>query len=158
MRQFDPGVDPDHGACVRRSFRVVAVTVGELFDCVLDPDEYVGVRAATPSKKVCRQDPAIVAPICGRVLAELAASDQPSVQWHIAQILGQVRIDGPQRRRAVQGVRRYLETSGDWIVLSHSMGTLAGCAEPRPEAAPGDRPLRSSPARRRSMSRRGRST
>ncbi len=103
--------------------------VGELFDCVLDPDEYVRMRAADALEKVCRRDPGIVAPLTGRVLSELAVSDQPSVQWHVAQILGRVPLEGSQRRRAVQVVRRYLVTSGDWIVLSHSMDTLAGFAE-----------------------------
>jgi len=121
-----------HNAGVVSAVLAEPSRVGELFDCALDPDEYVRMRAADALEKVCHQDPAIVAPICGRVLAELAASDQPSVQWHVAQILGQVPLDGRQRWRAVQVVRRYLETSGDWIVLSHSMDTLAGFAEHDP--------------------------
>jgi hypothetical protein len=103
--------------------------VGELFECVLDDDEYVRMRAADALEKVCRAAPSIVVPLTARILTEMSAIDQPSVQWHVAQIVANLPLPGRNRQRAIGVVKGYLEHSHDWIVLNCSMETLAHFAE-----------------------------
>ena len=65
--------------------------VGELFECVKDQDAYVRLRASDALEKVCRTNASIVQPLKTRVLNEMSAIDQPSVQWHYAQIVDQLQ-------------------------------------------------------------------
>jgi hypothetical protein len=67
--------------------------VGQLFECVLDRDEYVRMRAADALEKVCRTDHAILEPLTERIFEEMAVIDQPSVQWHVA---GRSPLPGPR--------------------------------------------------------------
>ena len=103
--------------------------VGELFECVLDDDEYVRMRAADAAEKVCRAEPSIVGPLTPRILTEMSTIDQASVQWHVAQIVATLPLNDGERQRAIGVVNGYLESSHDWIVLNCSMETLAHFAE-----------------------------
>ncbi|MFZ1489953.1 MAG: hypothetical protein WAS51_08420 [Ilumatobacteraceae bacterium] len=101
----------------------------ELISCVLgNDDEIVTMRAADALEKVCRSDPALVQPHVPTLLGGMATIDQPSVQWHVAQMLGQVRLTARQRARAVRILRANLDHSADWIVLNCSLDTLATLA------------------------------
>lgn len=104
----------------------------ELFDCAVGDDEYVRMRAADALEKVCRHDRRIVQPLTPRLLAEMSEVDQPSVQWHLAQILGELALDGDERRQAVRVVRRLLDASDDALVLSHALTALAAFATADP--------------------------
>ena len=55
------------------------------------------------------------------------------MQWHLAQIVGEVRLDTDQRRRAVEILKRNLERSEDWIVLSLTMDSLTHFALEDPD-------------------------
>ncbi|MCB0827672.1 MAG: hypothetical protein KDB62_02530 [Solirubrobacterales bacterium] len=89
-------------------------------------DELVRMRAGDALEKVCRQHPEWLVPYADRILDEIGSIDQPSVQWHSAQILGHLRclIDPGRRRRATTLVKGYLTGSDDWIVLNTSMAIL----------------------------------
>jgi len=97
----------------------------ELFDCLFDDHDVVRMRAGDALEKVARQRPDWMVPFVERLLDEVAAIAQPSVQWHLAQILAEVPLDAGQRRRAIQVLRHNLESSTDWIVLTTTMQALA---------------------------------
>lgn len=107
------------------------------------------MRAGDALEKVCRERAGWFGAYKRRLLGEVAEIDQPSVQWHLAQILGRLRLDPDQYRRAKRILERNLERSGDWIVLNVTMEQLVEWAEddaalrrwlgPRLERLSGDR-------------------
>jgi HEAT repeat protein len=102
--------------------------LAELFECVLDDDEVVRMRAGDALEKVTRQRPDWLVPYLDRLLTEIAAIQQPSVRWHLAQILGEVPLDAGQRRRAVRLLEDTLAEATDWIVLTCTMTALTTVA------------------------------
>lgn len=107
----------------------------QLFGCLESPDAVVRMRAADGLEKVCRERPEWFEPQIERLLGEVGAIAQPSVQWHTAQMLGHLypRLNSEQRRRAVGLLRRYLTASDDWIVLNVTMEILAEWSRDRAE-------------------------
>lgn len=109
------------------------------------------MRAGDALEKVCRQRPEWLAPDAERILDDVGAVDQPSVQWHVAQILGHVKawLSADQAVRAIRLLQHNLVTSGDWIVLNTTMdvlttwargdSALAAWLAPHLERLPGDR-------------------
>jgi len=105
----------------------------ELVRCVLDGhDEIARMRSGDALEKVCRAQPWLVQPYVPLLLGELAKIHQPSVQWHMAQMLGHVRLTAPQRHLAVRLMNKNLDESTDWIVLNRSLDTLAILARADP--------------------------
>ncbi|MBM6402252.1 hypothetical protein [Phycicoccus sonneratiae] len=97
----------------------------ELFACIAADDAWVRMRAVDTFEKLVREDPPRGVPYTERVLDELTASDQPSVQWHTAQLFGLLTLTDAQRRRAVDWLlARVATTDVDWIVSAQSMATL----------------------------------
>lgn len=137
-----------HHNSLGRTEEVVAIVVDdqgrldELFACLDSPDELVRLRAGDALEKVCRERPEWFVPYADRFLAEIGRIDQPSVQWHAAQVLDHLRPDltAAQRRRATELLRGYLAESDDWIVLNTSMGILTGWAGDDPALAHAIRP------------------
>jgi hypothetical protein len=109
----------------------------ELFASLADPDELVRMRAGDALEKVCRERPEWFAPHVERLLGEVGEIEQPSVQWHVAQMLQRLRsaLSDEQRRRAAALLRRNLTRSTDWIVLNVTMDVLAEWAERDPQLA-----------------------
>ncbi|MFA9400656.1 MAG: hypothetical protein ACERKT_06045 [Acidobacteriota bacterium] len=99
----------------------------ELFAALRSPDELVRMRAGDALEKACRERPEWFAPHADRILTEVGGIDQPSVQWHSAQMLQHLGqgLDAGQRDRATALVRGYLTDSDDWIVLNTAMAVLA---------------------------------
>jgi hypothetical protein len=99
----------------------------ELFATLGAPDELVRMRAGDALEKVCRRQPGWFRPRVDRLIDEVGAIDQPSVQWHVAQMLQRLRGDlpGEQARRATELLQRNLSRSTDWIVLNVTMDVLA---------------------------------
>jgi hypothetical protein len=96
----------------------------ELFECLRSDDEVVRMRAGDALEKIARQQPGWFGPYRKRLLGEVAEIEQPSVQWHLAQILGRLDLDPAQARRAKAILKRNLERSEDWIVLNVTMQQL----------------------------------
>jgi len=108
--------------------------VDGLIRCILESDdEVVRMRAGDALEKVCRRRPALLQPHVSRVLGDLAQVDQPSVQWHVAQMLGELELTNHDEKRAVSLLCANLDESGDWIVLNCSLDTLAILARRDPE-------------------------
>lgn len=123
----------------------------ELFGAMADPDEVVRLRVVDTLEKVCREQPGWFVPQVDRLIGELGQIDQPSVQWHVAQMLDHLRGDlsEGQERRATELLQRNLAESTDWIVLNVTMdvltewakddASLAGWLAPELERLRGDR-------------------
>lgn len=99
--------------------------VQELYHCLLEEDEIVRMRASDALEKVCRGRPAWLQAYVPQLLTEVAAIEQASVQWHLAQILGEVELTPGQRAAACRILKRNLAEKKDWIDVNYSMETLA---------------------------------
>lgn len=152
---FEQALTGGHPNSLGRTEEVIAAVLAdrgrlrELFGCLRSNDEVVRMRAGDALEKVCREQPGWLGPYRRRLLGEVAEIEQPSVQWHLAQILGQLDLDPTQARRAKAVLKRNLERSADWIVLNVTMEQLFEWAredpglrrwlEPRLERLRGDR-------------------
>lgn len=98
----------------------------KLFDTIEDQDDLVRLRVGDALEKVCREEPEWFVPHVDRVLGDLGQIDQPSVQWHVAQILHHLRgeLSEDHAQRATKLLQRNLSTSSDWIVLNVTMDVL----------------------------------
>lgn len=131
-----------HPNSLGRTEEVVGVVLAdpgrleELFATIVDPDPVVRMRVGDALEKVCREQPAWFAPHVDRVLGQLGQIEQPSVQWHVAQVLQHLRgeLTDDQAQRATDLLQRNLHDSTDWIVLNVTMDVLT-------EWAKGDRAL-----------------
>jgi len=109
----------------------------ELISCVTDSsDEIVRMRASDALEKVCRVRPALLDPHVALLLGEMSKIDQPSVRWHVAQMLGLVELSPQERGRAALLLCTNLEESSDWIVLNYSLDSLAVLARQDPQLVP----------------------
>jgi len=104
--------------------------VGEVFELYFQDDEWVRLRASSSLKRLWRHDASMVAPFVDRWIGEVAAIDQPSVQWTFAQLLDECAelLSAAQAAAATEHVKRYLEESDDWIVVNSSIQTLGNRA------------------------------
>lgn len=98
----------------------------ELFDCIFHEDAWLRMRAIDSFEKVCRVHPDWIVPYVDRLLTDVAAIDQASIHWHLAEIFAQVELTPRQRRLAINLMTRNISTNqADWIVASNTMKTLA---------------------------------
>jgi hypothetical protein len=102
--------------------------IEELFDCVFSEDPIVRLRGSDALEKVCRRRPDLLQPLVERLLVDVAAVRQASVQWHLAQILSELDLNDEQRRRAAHLLHHNLATFDDWIVTNLTVEALAGFA------------------------------
>ena len=121
-----------------RAEEIVGIVLGqpgrlaELFECVFSDDEIVRLRAGDALEKVCRQRPELFQSYVPRLLNEVSKIDQPSVQWHLAQMLAEVRLDAKDKAAAVRLLKRNLSQSKDWIVINCTMDSLAKFSRENP--------------------------
>ncbi len=99
--------------------------LGSLIECVFDDDPMVRMRASDALEKICRREPSWLVPHSECLLTEMAAIDQPSVRWHVAQMLARIPLTPRQRASAVAILEGNLTTSSDWLVLNHSLEAMA---------------------------------
>ncbi len=99
--------------------------LAELYRCVFNDDAWVRMRAIDSMEKICRLHPDWLVPYIDRFQSELAHSEQPSIQWHLAQIYRQIDLTALQKRHAIQWLTSRLEQKDvDWIVAAQAMTTL----------------------------------
>jgi hypothetical protein len=102
----------------------------ELFECLFEDDAWLRMRAVDALEKVCRVHPDWLKPYVGRLLDDVAAIDQASIQWHLAQMFGEIDLAAAEKKHAIAMLRRNLaDTRVDWIVSSNSMETLVRFVE-----------------------------
>lgn len=106
----------------------------ELFATMADPDEVVRLRVGDALEKVCREQPSWYVGHVERLLGDVGQIDQPSVQWHVAQMLQHLRSDlsEDQARRGIELLQLNLTSSTDWIVLNVTMDVLTEWAHHDP--------------------------
>jgi hypothetical protein len=111
--------------------------IDEVFACLDSADELVRMRAGDALEKVCRARPEWFASRADQVLDDMGSIEQPSVQWHVAQMLGHLRdrLSAAQERRAIGLLQQQLTQSRDWIVLNVTMDVLADRARDSSELA-----------------------
>ena len=106
--------------------------IADLFDTLASGDPTARMRAGDALEKVARERPEAFAPHVERVLGEMARIEQPSVQWHVAQLLTEIPLSPSQRRRGIAWLWRTWERSDDWIVISETLTALAYFAQTSP--------------------------
>ncbi|HSX27757.1 MAG TPA: hypothetical protein VLG25_03160 [Patescibacteria group bacterium] len=104
-----------------------------LFACVLDDDEIVRMRAGDVLEKVCAQHPDWLSPYIPRLFDEVAVIKQASIQWHLAQMFGELELAPEFRARAIKILFDNLSRNYDWIVTNFSMETLALFGKDNPD-------------------------
>ena len=102
----------------------------ELFAALAAPDQLVRLRGGDALEKVCREQPEWFVGHVDRLIDDVGGIEQPSVQWHVAQMLDHLRDDlsDDQARRATALLEATLTHSTDWIVLNVTMDVLCGWA------------------------------
>ena len=86
----------------------------------------------TPLKAPDRKRPDLLVPFTERLLVEIPKIEQPSMQWHLAQLLSELPLDRKDRRRAIAILKRNLSRYDDWIVVNLTLDALAGFARQSP--------------------------
>lgn len=126
-----------HPNSLGRTEEVVAIVLAnhdrleELFATIADRDEVVRLRVGDALEKVCREHPGWFVTYVDRLLDDLGQIAQPSVQWHVAQMLQHLRaeLSNDQKQRATDLLQRNLSESTDWIVLNVTMDALTQWAK-----------------------------
>ena len=97
----------------------------ELYDCVSSDDAWIRMRAIDAIEKVCRHHPEWIKPYIDKFQNTLAKNNQPSVQWHLAQMYAQLDMNDNQKKIAIDWLKSMLsDTEVDWIVSVNVMKTL----------------------------------
>lgn len=98
----------------------------ELYRCLFHEDAWVRMRAADSLEKICRVHPEWIEDYVDRLLQDFIGPAQPSIQWHLAQMYGEVELSPAQRREVIAWLLAVLSSPDvDWIVASNAMQTLA---------------------------------
>ena len=99
----------------------------ELYQCYFSKDEVVRLRVSNAMKRICKEDKSLLLPYLDGFLNEIAAIDQASTQWTIAQLflMLEKQLSPEQLLRAKQILLNNVKHHGDWIVLNMTMETLA---------------------------------
>lgn len=142
-KQFAQMLTGGHPNSLGRTEEVVAVVLAdqarleELFATMTSEDEVVRLRVGDALEKVCREQPGWFLGHIDRLLSDLGEINQPSVQWHVAQMMQRLRreVSADQARRATALLQRYLTSSADWIVLNVTMDVLSCWADRDPQLA-----------------------
>jgi hypothetical protein len=110
--------------------------VDELFGCLFSDDEILRMRAGDALEKICAQRPDLLQPYVPGLLDEVSGIRQPSVQWHLAQMLAEVSLTDAQRAQAVSILRCNLVTFDDWILINLTIEAMAKFARQDPTLSP----------------------
>ena len=108
----------------------------EVFEGLFHGEAVVRARSADALEKVCARRPEWFRSLVGRLIRDVATIDQKEVRWHVAQILGRVRLTARQRQSAVGILESYLENSDSQIVKVSALQALADLAASEPALRP----------------------
>jgi hypothetical protein len=103
----------------------------ELYTCYFSQDEVVRLRTSNAMKRVCAEHPEWLVPYIDKFLSEVAAIQQASAQWTLAQLFASLssKMSPSQKQKAMKVLKRNLEHNNDWIVQNQTMQTLADWAK-----------------------------
>ncbi len=97
----------------------------ELFTCLFVDDEIVRLRASDALEKICVMYPDWFVKYVPHLLNKVSKIRQPSVQWHLAQMLAVIPLTKFQQLKAIDILVSNLETMDDWIVTNLTLESLA---------------------------------
>lgn len=140
-RQFEQRLTGGHPNSLGNTIEVVAEVLAypeafdELFQCYFSRDEVVRLRVSNAMKRICKASKPLLLPYLDRFLTDIAAIDQASTQWTLAQLFDALKAEmtAGQIAKASDIMQRNLANHTDWIVLNMSMDTLGKWAKTDPE-------------------------
>ena len=97
-----------------------------LLSCYFSENDVVRLRVSNAVKRLTKESTAYLKPHVGLLLTDIAAIEQPSTQWTLAELFTLLdrELSSAERRKAQTLVKRNLSTSSDWIVLNKSIDAL----------------------------------
>lgn len=100
--------------------------LAELYECMLNDDAWVRMRAADTFEKVCREHPDWIEPYIDNIQSQLSGiGQQASIKWHIAQIYPQITLTKQQKSFALTWLKSQIATTNvDWIVAANCLKSL----------------------------------
>jgi len=120
-----------HSNSLGRAIEVLQTVQGnharldELFSCISADDAWVRMRAIDTFEKLVKDKPELAQPYLSSIFSQLTKSEQPSIQWHVAQIFAEVALSDAERNEAVKWLKQRIKsTDVDWIVSVNVMKTL----------------------------------
>ena len=120
-----------------RTEEVVEIVLGEpdrideLYGCFFQADEWVRLRTSSSFKRIWRANLAFFKPFIPGFVDDVSRIEQASVMWTFAQMCLEIgdEFDAKQKIVAVERLKRYLDTSDDWIVQNTTIETLGSWAQ-----------------------------
>lgn len=99
----------------------------ELIETYASEDEVVRLRVSSALKRVARERPDWIHEEINTIMNWVERLKQPSAQWSVGQMFLSIgpKLTPDERERAIALMKTHIETSQDWIVLNHTMETLA---------------------------------
>jgi hypothetical protein len=90
-------------------------------------DEVVRLRVSSALKRVAWERPEWIHAEIEAIMTWVERLKQPSAQWSVGQMLLAIGplLSEAERERSLTLMKNHLEESSDWIVLNHTMETLA---------------------------------
>jgi hypothetical protein len=132
MQYFEKRLTGGHPNSLGNTLEVVEEVLAEpryfdeLFNCYFSEDEVVRLRTSSAIKRVCKAQKELLLPYLDRFLTEIAAINQASTQWTLAQLFDMLKKDMSlkQLKQAQQIMQNNLARHNDWIVLNTTMEVL----------------------------------
>ncbi len=88
----------------------------ELIPGLNSDDPRIRMRVADAIEKVARIHPEIVQPYKKLILSEVKKAEQQEIQWHLAQILENLRLTARDRKEVIPALWNWLDHSASQIV------------------------------------------
>jgi hypothetical protein len=107
----------------------------ELLARLWNDDSLIRMRAADAVEKISRHKPELLHPHKAEILGLADETQQIEVQWHMAQMLPRLKLNGPERRRTIVRLSDYLESRSS-IVKTHALQALYELAREHQELQP----------------------
>ncbi len=99
--------------------------INELFKCINADDAWVRMRAIDTFEKLVSANPRLAQPYTNLLIEDLTKNNQPSIQWHLAQLFAEIELSQSQRTKVIAWLRDRISTTNvDWIVSANAMKTL----------------------------------
>ena len=103
----------------------------ELMACLWHDNPIVRMRAADAAEKVSAQNPRLLARYKSQLLGLLAETEQIELRWHLAQMIPRLKLTTPERQRAAEALRRYLDDRSS-IVRTFTLQALTDLSQNDP--------------------------
>ena len=134
--EFEIMLTGGHPNSLGRTLEVVALIeaspnrMKEAYRCYQSADAVVRLRTSSIFKRLIRAEPSRYNEWAERLIDEVAAIDQASAQWTVAQIIGEnlglwEQHDDSLKQRSLVMLFGLLDKSDDWIVTNATLKTLA---------------------------------